>query len=72
MLKTSKKITPDLLVTDIVANNYHTAEVFRKYNIDFCNGTKMSLNTACGAKNLNEFDIMEELQQFNSAYQNAE
>jgi len=72
MIKTSKKITPDLLVTDIVANNYRTAEVFRKYNIDFCNGTKMSLNAACGSQNLNELDIMEELQQFNSAYQNAE
>ena len=32
----------------------------------------MSLNAACGSQNLNESDIMEELQQFNSAYQNAE
>jgi regulator of cell morphogenesis and NO signaling len=72
MLKHLKKITPDLLVTDIVFNNFRTAEVFTKYNIDFCNGTKMSLNAACGSQNLNESDILEELQQFNSAYQNAE
>ena len=72
MFKTLKIITPDLLITDIVANNYRTAEVFRKYNIDFCGSTKMSLNAACGSQNLNESDIIEELQQFNSAYQNAE
>jgi regulator of cell morphogenesis and NO signaling len=67
-----EKITPDLLVTDIVTNNYRTAEVFRKYNIDFCSAAGISLNAACMARGLNESNILEELQQFNSAYQNAE
>jgi regulator of cell morphogenesis and NO signaling len=72
MFKAPKEITSDLLVTDIVTNNYRTAEVFRKYNIDFCCGGKMSLIVACGLKGLNESDILEELQQFAGAYQNAE
>ena len=67
-----EKITPELLVADIVIANYRTAEVFRKYNIDFCSATKLSLAAACTALGLNESAILEELQQFNSAYQNAE
>ena len=72
MFKAQKVITSDLSVTDIVTDNYRTAEVFRKHNIDFCGGGKMSLSAACGLKGLNEPGILEELQQFANAYQNAE
>jgi regulator of cell morphogenesis and NO signaling len=72
MLRAPKEITPDLSVADIVTDNYRTAEVFRKYHIDYrCNG-KMSLNAACILKGLHEPDILEELQQFADAYQYAE
>jgi regulator of cell morphogenesis and NO signaling len=66
-----KKITPDLLVTDIVTGNYRTAEVFRKYDIDFCH-QPVSLDAICSQRRLNQAHLLEELQQFNSAYQNAE
>lgn len=72
MFRAQKKITSDLLVTDIVTENYRTADVFRKYNIDYCCGGKMSLNAACRLSGLRESDILEELQEFANAYQNAE
>jgi regulator of cell morphogenesis and NO signaling len=67
-----KKITTDSLVTDIVTGNYRTAEVFSKYDIDFCSANKMSLIAACELKGLNQTALMQELQQFSSAYQNAD
>jgi regulator of cell morphogenesis and NO signaling len=67
-----KKITTDSLVTDIVTGNYRTAEVFSKYDIDFCSANKMSLIKACELKGLNQTALMQELQQFSSAYQNAD
>ena len=72
MFSVPKEITSDLLVTDIVTENYRTAEVFRKYDIDFCCGGKKSLSVACQSKGLNESDILEELKKFTKAYQNAE
>src|SRR5450432_1627498 len=72
MFRAPKEITTDLLVTDIVTDNYRTAEVFTKYDIDFCHGGKVSLNAVCRSKGLRESEILEELQQFGNAYQNAE
>ena len=71
MFKAPKEITPELLVADIVNDNYRTAEVFSKYHIDYCCGGRISLNAACRLKGLNEADIIEELQQFANSYQNA-
>ena len=61
MFKTPKKITADLSVTEIVTANYRTAEVFRKYNIDFCCGGKMSLTRACELQAINDSGLLEEL-----------
>lgn len=72
MFKGPKEIRSDLLITDIVTNNYRTADVFRKYNIDFCCGGKMPLNMACELKGIDESDMLEELQYFAITYQNAE
>lgn len=72
MFKAANDITSDLLVTDIVNNNYRTADVFRKYNIDFCCGGKMPLRMACELNGLDESDLLEELEQFSNADQNAE
>ena len=46
-------------VTDIVLNNYRTADVFFKYNIEFCCGGKWPLEMACTAQNL---DVTETIQ----------
>jgi regulator of cell morphogenesis and NO signaling len=61
MFRNVYKIEPSTFVTDIVTNDYRTAEVFRKYDIDFCCGGKWSLDTACQNKNLNTEDVIDEL-----------
>lgn len=44
-----------------VAENYRKAEVFKKYNIDFCCGGKKTLSSVCRQKNLNYSEIRNEL-----------
>jgi regulator of cell morphogenesis and NO signaling len=40
-------INEQSLVTDIVISDYRTADVFRKYDIDFCCGGRRPLSAAC-------------------------
>jgi len=61
MLRSFYKIEPSSFVTDIVTHDYRTAEVFRKYDIDFCCGGKWPLDVACENRNLNTENIIEEL-----------
>jgi len=56
------KIEPSSFVTDIVVHDYRTADVFRKYDIDFCCGGKWQLDIACQNKNLATEEIVSELQ----------
>ena len=56
------KIEPFSFVTDIVKHDYRTAEVFRKYEIDFCCGGKWPLDMVCQNKNLNTEEVISELQ----------
>ena len=41
------KITSKSIVGDIVADNYKTAEIFKKYHIDFCCGGQQTIEEAC-------------------------
>ena len=61
MFRNIYKIEPSSFITDIVTNDYRTAEIFRKYGIDFCCGGKWPLDTVCQNKNLNTEDIIGEL-----------
>ena len=56
------KIEPSSFVTDIVVHDYRTADVFRKYDIDFCCGGKWPLDIVCLNKNLNLEDVIRQLQ----------
>lgn len=49
-------------MTDIVTHDYRTADVFKKYNIDFCCGGKWPLDDACLSRGLNTDDILKELE----------
>ena len=40
-------------VAELVANDYRTAEIFKKHGIDFCCGGKKSIVKVCSEKNLN-------------------
>ena len=55
-------IEPSSFVTDIVIQDYRTADVFRKYDIDFCCGGKWPLDIACQNRNLNTEEVIRELQ----------
>jgi regulator of cell morphogenesis and NO signaling len=59
----AKSIDQNLLVSDIVSNDYRTADVFRKYGIDFCCGGKWSLKTVCETRNLDITIIKNELEE---------
>lgn len=58
-------------MTLIVNANYRMAEVFRKYNIDFCCGGKMSLTRVCELQAINESELLEELGEYAIIYKNA-
>ncbi len=55
------KIKDDSYVTDIVAEDYRTSYVFRKYNIDYCCGGKLPLSAACELRDLDTEKIKKEL-----------
>lgn len=54
-------IEPSSFVTDIVVHDYRTADVFRKYDIDFCCGGKWSLDIVCQNKDLDTEEVISEL-----------
>ena len=56
------KIEADSFISDIVRHDYRTADVFRKYGIDFCCGGKWPLDIVCKNKNLEVEMVMGELQ----------
>lgn len=63
LIGSAKRIDQDLSVSDIVSADYRTADVFRKYGIDFCCGGKWPLKTVCETKNLDVSVIERELEE---------
>ena len=55
------EINDDSLVTDIVAKDYRTSAVFRKYGIEFCCGGRVPLGVACEMNGLDKEIIKKEL-----------
>lgn len=51
----------DQLVTDIVLSDYRTADVFRRYGIDYCCGGKLPLSKACELKHVDIDQLCSEL-----------
>jgi len=62
MYQNTYKIEPSSFVTDIVVHDYRTADVFRKYDIDFCCSGNWPLDIACQNKNLPTGEVVRELQ----------
>lgn len=63
MLWNPDNIRDDKYVTDIVAEDYRTSYVFRKYNMDYCCGGKIPLGLACELRGLNTEEVKEELRE---------
>lgn len=55
-------VDPKLTVSAIVARDYRTAEVFRKYRIGYCCGGKWPLDLACEIQGLDQVQVRSELQ----------
>jgi regulator of cell morphogenesis and NO signaling len=62
MFRNIYKIEPSTFVTEIVTKDYRTAEVFRKYDIDFCCGGKWPLDMICQNKNLKTEKVINDLE----------
>lgn len=58
----SYKIDSSTSVSDIVKHDYRTADVFQKYDIDFCCGAKWPLEIACTSRGLDTGVVLDELQ----------
>lgn len=43
-------IDQELKIADVVSNNIKTADIFKKYGIDFCCGGGISIAKACEKK----------------------
>lgn len=63
MFLRSIRIEKDSFVSEIVREDYRTAEVFKKYGIDFCCGAKWELGKVCEMNKLDFNSIKEELEQ---------
>jgi len=62
MLEQLYTIDEQSLVTDIVARDYRTADVFRKYDIEFCCGGRRPLQMACEMRGVNTEQVKDELE----------
>jgi regulator of cell morphogenesis and NO signaling len=61
-LESARTIDHNLPVADIVSADYRTAEVFRKYGIEFCCGGKWPLAIVCETKGLDIALVKRELE----------
>jgi regulator of cell morphogenesis and NO signaling len=58
---TSHKDFRNLTLSEIVTQNFKTAAVFEKYNLDFCCGGNKPVSKACEEKGLDSAVLLEEL-----------
>jgi len=54
-------IQEDQIIGELVANDYRTASVFKKYGIDFCCQGNRTINDACEAKKIDEKSVVGDL-----------
>jgi len=55
------QIQKDNKIGEIVAKNFHTAQIFENLGLDFCCGGKKTINDACNEKGLNPENVINEL-----------
>ncbi|MGJ8744806.1 iron-sulfur cluster repair di-iron protein [Polaribacter sp.] len=55
------KINNKTLVSEIVAENYKAATIFKSYGIDFCCNGNRSIATVCAADDVNEAELIHQL-----------
>lgn len=55
------KVNAESKVGQLVAENYRTADIFKKYGIDFCCGGGKSIEEVCLKKQLDQDELLQEL-----------
>jgi regulator of cell morphogenesis and NO signaling len=55
------KIQEDQIIGELVAQDYRTASVFKKYDIDFCCQGNRTIGEACDADQIEEFLVLSNL-----------
>lgn len=60
----------DKTVAEIVAEDYRTAAIFRRYGIDFCCGGKIKVDELCEKKNIDPVKLKNDLAQSLTQYGN--
>ena len=58
-------IQEDNIIGELVAQDYRTASVFKKYGIDFCCQGNRTIEDACVAKNLDSKSVVKDLNSMN-------
>lgn len=61
-------ITPETTIGEVVKNNFRTAGVFEKHNLDFCCGGKKLLSIVCKEKGVDETALKNELISLKNEY----
>lgn len=62
MFLNHNRISENSFVSEIVKQDYRTADVFRRYDIEYCCGAKWSLDTICMMKGLDVNELKTELE----------
>ena len=70
--KTSDNGFLKLMLSDIVKDNFHSAVIFEKYNLDFCCNGKRALVDVCAEKGINPEDVINEIENINSSSERNE
>jgi regulator of cell morphogenesis and NO signaling len=61
MFSSLKGIKPESFVGEIVSDDYRTADVFKKFGIEYCCGAEKTLQQACDALGIETTKVQEEL-----------
>ena len=61
MFLQSEAIDKDMSVHEIVSKDYRTADIFRKYGIEFCCGGKLALKIACDNRGVDTDMVIKDL-----------
>ena len=53
----NQTINPGITIGELVRDDYRTAEVFKKFNIDFCCGGKKTIDEVCSDNNISTDEL---------------
>ena len=65
------EITEKNVIGELVAADYRTAEVFAKYEIDFCCKGNQTIHDVCEKKNINESALIHDLSDVSKSLENT-